>query len=153
MTPTVPVPTDNIYKFACMFGLALIVSAIFAFVSTYTASLDRKVKYSEALILLESKTQRTKAEDDTLAMNKKLIEVTRSNERAANIAIGIVFAVGGILSWSGARRWHRDIQTRDDQLAALQIEKLKAEIAKLRAEAAKLEVPIVPSVTVESNAA
>ncbi|RZI82162.1 MAG: hypothetical protein EOP38_16920 [Rubrivivax sp.] len=137
MTPTVPVPTDNIFKFACMFGLALIVSCIFAFVSTYTAALDRKVKYSEALIPLEAKTQRTKAEDDMLVMNKKLIEVTKSNEKFSNGAIALVFAFGSLLSWYGASKWHSVIQRRDDRLVELQLEKLEAEIAKLRTEAGK----------------
>jgi len=140
MAPSVPVPTDNIFKFACLFGLALIVSSIFAFVATYTSSLDRKVKYAEALIPLEAKAQRTKVEEDTLAMNKKLIEVTKSNENAAGVAIAIVLVLGLSLSSYGATRWHRDIQQRDDRLAALQIEKLEVEIAKLRAET-KLTTP------------
>jgi len=134
MTPNLPVPTDNIYKFACLFGLALIVSCIFAFVSTYSASLDRKVKYSEVLIPLESKSQRTKAEDEMLAMNKKLIEVTKSNEKFSNTAIGIVLGLGFVLSSFGAHKWHSVIQLRDDRMAALQLEKLEAEIAKIKGE-------------------
>lgn len=134
MSPSLPVPTDNIYKFACLFGLALIVSSIFSFVATYTSSLDRKVRYSEALIPLEAKAQRTKIEEDTLAMNKKLIEVTKSNENAAGVAISIVLVVGLFLSGYGAKKWYQDIQRRDDRLAALQLEKLEAEIAKLRSE-------------------
>ena len=92
MTPSLPVPTDNIYKFSCLFGLALIISSLFAFVSTYTSSLDRKIKYSEVVIPVEAKAQRSKVEDDMLAMNKKLIEVTKSNEsiEGAGISIGLL---------------------------------------------------------------
>lgn len=142
MTPSVPIPTDNIYKFACLFGLALIVSGIFAFVSTYTASLDRKVKYSQSVLELQAKTQKTKFEADLLAMNKRVLEVTRSNENVANVTVGIVIGLGLSLSVFGAKRWYSVIQLRDDRLAALQIEKLEAEIAKLRSET---KPPIAPA--------
>lgn len=134
MTPSIPIPTDNIYKFACLFGLAIVISSIFAFVALYTASLDRKVKYSEALIPSETKAPRTSLEEQMLSMNKKLIEVTKSNESLANFAIAIVLTFGLSLSSYGAKRWYQKIQQRDDRLAALQIEKLEIEIAKLRSE-------------------
>lgn len=134
MTPSLPIPTDNIYKFACLFGLALIIVSIFSFVSTYTASLDRKVKYMEVIIPLEAKAERGKAEDELLTLNKKLIEVAQSNEKAATDAISAVLGVGIALSVFGAHKWHVKIQLRDDRLAQLQIEKLEVEISKLRAE-------------------
>lgn len=134
MTPSLPVPTDNIFKFACLFGLALIIAGLFSFVSIYSSSLDRKIKYSEVLIPLEAKAQRSKAEDDILALNKRLIEVTRANEVAGYGVVGAALAAGLFLSGYGAKKWHRDIQQRDDRLALLQIEKLEVEIAKLRME-------------------
>jgi hypothetical protein len=137
MSPTLSIPTDNIYKFACLFGLALIISSIFAFVSTYTASLDRKIKYLEAIIPLEANTERTKTENDFLAMNRKLIEVTKSNESIVENLIAVVFVVGIMLSIYGAREWYHAIQRRDDKLVILQLEKLEIEIEKLRSDISK----------------
>lgn len=137
MTPSLSVTTDNIYKFACLFGLALIISSIFAFVSTYTASLDRKIKYSETIIPLEAKAQRTKTEDDLLAMNKKLIKITEANENFAGVSITVILLAGILLSIFGAQRWYTNIQKRDDRLSALQQEKLELEIEKLRPERTK----------------
>lgn len=134
MTPSLPVPTDNIYKFSALFGLALVVSGIFAFTTVYTSSLEKKIKYAEAMIALEAKTTRTKLEDDTLALNRKLVEVTQSNERTANYSLGSLIAIGLALSVYGAVRWHQFIQPRDDEIARLQKEKLEAEVSKLRAE-------------------
>jgi len=134
MQPSLPIPTDNIYKFACLFGLVLIVSAIFAFVTSYSSSLDRKVKHMEVMIPLEAKTERTKAEDDLLALHKRLIEVTKSNEETTIWPIAAVMVLGLSLSWCGAKKWHQVIQTRDDRLADLQLRKLEAEVAKLEAE-------------------
>lgn len=138
MTPSLSIATDNIYKFTCLFGLALIIVSILSFVSMYTASLDRKVKYMEVIIPLEGKVQRIKSEEDMLELNKKLLEVTQANEKTASAMVGIVISIGIILSVYGASRWYGQIQLRDDKLANLQIEKLEAEISKLRAEALKV---------------
>ncbi len=135
MQPSIPVPTDNIYKFACLFGLALIVSAIFSYVNTYSSSLDRKIRYSEVVIPLEAKSERTKAEEQLLALNKKLLEVTRANENTTYGALFVVLASGVLLSIVGAARWSQVVQSRDDRLAELQIRKLAAEVAKLEADA------------------
>ncbi|NMF88263.1 hypothetical protein [Aromatoleum petrolei] len=138
MVPNLPIATDNIYKFACLFGLAMIIVSILSFVTVYSSTLDRKVKLSEAIIPLEAKETLTKAEQQTLELNRKLIEVAKGNERTAHSAIGGTFAVGLMLSIYGARRWRTTIQARDDLLATLQIEKLRAEIAKLVLETDRL---------------
>ncbi|ABM39223.1 hypothetical protein [Polaromonas naphthalenivorans] len=132
MTPSLTIPTDNIYKFSCLFGLALILVSIFSFASNYTTTLDRKVRYSELVIGLESKAQRNKSEDDLLALNKKLREIAMENEKVLNLLLGAVIAIGSILSLYGADRWHKKIQQRDDKIVELQIEKLQIEIANLR---------------------
>jgi len=138
MTPSLPIPTDNIYKFACLFGLALIVVSIFSYVSTYTSTLDRKVKYMEVIIPLEAKAERNKGENDLLELNKKLIEVSKSNERSATTMMETALVMGIVLSLFGAYNWYEKIHKRDEKLAQLQIEKLEAEVAKIRAELANL---------------
>lgn len=139
MTPNIAPPTDNIYKFACLFGLALVISSIFGFVSIYSSSLDRKIEYSKTVIPLEAKEKRTKAEDSMLAMSKKLIEVTKSNESFANGLIAVVLVAGLSLSWYGASNWQTKIQARDDMQSLLLLEKMRAEINKLKLEAKVLE--------------
>lgn len=141
MQPSVPIPTDNIYKFACLFGLTLIVSAIFSFVASYSSSLDRKVRYMEIVIPLEAKTEKSKTEEDLLAMNRKLISVTKENEQAATVAISAVLVAGLLLSLYGATKWHQIVQKRDDQLAELQLRKLAAEVARLEAHGEKDKAP------------
>jgi len=136
MTPSLSVATDNIYKFACLFGLALIISSIFAFVSTYTTSLDKSTKYSEAIILLEAKAQRSNAEEDLLTWNKNRNEVTKLNQDFVGFIILVFFLAGIVLSVSGAQMWYPK-QSRDDRREILQLEKLEIEIAMLRLEHAK----------------
>ena len=139
MTPSLPVPTDNIYKFMCLFGLTLIVVAIFSYVSTYTASLDRKVKYIEVIIPLEAKGDLSKTEEKTLELNKRLLEVTTSNQNNAENTTFWVFVIGSLISLYGGWQWRYKIQTRDDKLAQLQMEKLALEVQKLRTEIAAAE--------------
>ena len=54
MIPNIPIATDNIYKFACLFGLAIIVASIFSFVNVYSSTLDKKVQLSETIIRIEA---------------------------------------------------------------------------------------------------
>lgn len=141
MIPNFPIATDNIYKFACLFGLAIIVASIVSFVSIYSSTLDRKVKLSEVIIALEAKDELTAVEKNSLELNRRLLEVTKSNEHFAQQAVGGAFSLGLVLSIYGAHQWHTKIQARDDLLATLQIEKLRAEIAKLELEANRLRSP------------
>ncbi|MGV8823774.1 hypothetical protein [Methylibium petroleiphilum] len=134
MTPSLAIATDNIYKFSCLFGLALIIVSVVSFVTMYSSTLDRKIRYSEIIIPLEAKTPRSRVDEDVLELNKKLIDVTRENERAANIAIGALFSFGLALSAIGAHSWYQKVQIRDDRIANLQVRKLEAELSKLEAE-------------------
>lgn len=136
MAPSIPIPTDNIYKFCCLFGLALIISSVFSFVSIYNASLDRKVQLNDAVIELQTKAERTTAEESQLLFKKKLIEIARSNESTGYVAVAILMVLGGLGSWYGATNWYRKIQLRDDKMAELQLAKLEAEVKKLQAELA-----------------
>lgn len=140
MTPSFSLATDNIYKFTCLFGLALIIVSIIALISTYTTTLDRKVKYAEVIIPLEAKVQRGKSDDDLLDFNKKLLELTKTNEKTLGTGISAVLGVGIALTLIGGFLWYSKIQLRDDKLAQLQIEKLEAEIAELRAKSTQTKM-------------
>lgn len=137
MFPNLSIATDNIYKFACLFGLALILASIFSFISIYNFTLDKKIALSETIIAIEAKMERTKIEADKLELSKKLLEVSNSNQEFANIVIGVVCGIGLGLSLIGAWDWKHKIQTRDDLLAELQIEKLRTEINVLKRQSSR----------------
>ncbi|MGZ5621900.1 MAG: hypothetical protein ACXWFG_13650 [Methylobacter sp.] len=150
MTPSLSIPTDNIYKFSCLFGLALIIVSIFSYITIYSSYLEKKIRYFEVIIPLEYNTQRNKADNDLLELNKKLIEVSISNEKTAKKIIGSVLGFGIFFSALGAYKWHEKIQKRDDKLAQLQIDKLEAEVTKLRIEVAA-SMQSLPTNAVESE--
>ena len=137
MFPNLSIATDNIYKFACLFGLALILASIFSFVSVYNYTLDKNIALSETIITIEAKNERSKIENDKLELFKKILEISNTNQKAANEYIGISIGIGLLLSVFGALAWMSKIQTRDDLLAELQIEKLRAEINILKRQSIK----------------
>src|SRR6218665_2275368 len=88
MIPSLSTPTDNLYNFSCIFGLVLIVSAVFGFIAVYSASLEQKAKYVETKISLEARSNRSASEEQLLALQNKLIEVTSDNEKTAARVVG-----------------------------------------------------------------
>lgn len=140
MKPNISVPTDNIYKFCCLFGLAIIISSIFSFVAIYTSTLDSKIKYANTVINLQTKENRSKSEDELLKLNKKLIDVAKSNEETANTFISITMSVGILLSIFGAEKWYRVIQKRDDKISELQVKKLELEIKSIAKQVSRHKV-------------
>ena len=139
MTPSLNIPTDNVYKFACIFGLAMIIVSVFSFTTIYTASLERRIEYSRVIMQTEAKAQRDKNDENALKLNKTLLEVTKTNEAFANMVLGAVIGIGLALSGYASKSWYQKIQKRDEKVALLQIEKLEHEIKKLAAEIGKME--------------
>ncbi|WP_459949942.1 hypothetical protein [Denitratisoma sp. agr-D3] len=72
-------------------------------------------------------------------MHKKLLNVTKENEKTANTVIGSTLGIGIALSFFGAFAWYKKIQLRDDSLAKLQQDKLELELEKLRIEVKNLK--------------
>lgn len=136
MTPSLPIATDNIYKFTGLFGLALIITSLIAYFSTYHTFLEQKIKHHEMVIALEAKTPRSKTDDDLLALHKKLVDLANANQTGVAKIISVILSVGIALSVVGLWLWYTKIQVRDDKLAQLQIAKLECEVAKLQAERA-----------------
>lgn len=107
---------------------------MFAFVSMYNSSLEKKIWYLDVIAKLEAANTLSKVEERSLETARMLVKITQSNERFANYAIAIILSIGFLLSWYGAQKWHSIVQKRDDSIANLQVEKLELEVAKLRSE-------------------
>ena len=98
MAPSLPFPTDNIYKFACLFGLALIIASILVFSSSYSSALDRKVKLVEIAVALDSKDVKSKADEALIKFNQQLIDVEKANERTVSTFAGGVLGIAILLA-------------------------------------------------------
>lgn len=122
-------PTDNLYKFTCLFGLALIVSAVVSFVALYTSSLDTKLKYNEVIVEIHAipEAQRTPIQVARLASKKELMKLTMDNEDQTRSMLAVLLGAGIMLSAAGASVWYQRVQKQDDQMGAAQLRKVRAE--------------------------
>lgn len=141
MQPNLTVATDNIYKFTCLFGLALVITSIFSYLSVYSSTLDKKVQLLEKQLVLNEKKKKTKVDEGALEITNKLLEITKANEKNAYYGIVLLLLIGVFLSLFGAYQWATKIQIRDDEIARLQEVKLLAEISVLNRQVKKLQWP------------
>ncbi|WP_338415839.1 hypothetical protein [uncultured Sphaerotilus sp.] len=68
MTPTIPLPTDNIHKFVCLFGLAV--------------------------IELQANAPPTEVDADRLKLAKAMLSVTTQNRQAGTWGIAATLSIG-----------------------------------------------------------
>ncbi len=144
-TPAVPLPTDNIYKFVCLFGLTLVVAGIVAGIAAYATSLDKKTQLLAEIIELESIDKPSALEEKRLALKRRILEVVRSNERLFVWCTAALIGIGGLCVAGGGTKWYRDIQMRDDKVADLQLRKLALEVAALEEAASGRKQAIDPT--------
>ena len=137
MTPSIPLPTDNLYKFLCLFGLALMLASVYAFVALYSNSLERVETYSKLVIELQANTSPTEVEKDRLTLAKAMLKVTTENRLAGTWGFALTLGLGLFMGLLGGMLWHSRIQVRDDEVATLQLEKLRLEVEKLRVDASR----------------
>jgi hypothetical protein len=128
---------DNVYRFACACGLALVVAALLGFVFAHTAALERRASFVDAVVSLEAKEPRTKAEEELLEVNRRLLQVTSSDDAVVRAVLGVAAGAGLLLVLYGWVQWQRLVRPRDERFAALQMEKLQLELSMLRAEHAE----------------
>ena len=110
MFPNLSIATDNIYKFACLFGLAIILASIFSTVSVYNYTLDRQIALSETIISIEAKKERTKTEIDKLELSKQLLKISNTNQKISSRIIGVVLGLGIVFSIYGAWNWKKEFK-------------------------------------------
>ena len=110
MFPNLSIATDNIYKFACLFGLAIILASIFSTVSVYNYTLDRQIALSETIISIEAKKERTKTEIDKLELSKQLLKISSTNQKVSSRIIGVALGLGIVFSIYGAWNWKKEFK-------------------------------------------
>ena len=128
MESRIPLPTDNVYKFYSLFGILLIIfslgSTVYVSSSTNELILDTAIEYHS----LENDPARTSLEEAQYLVLKKKIDIAKSNKFFYMYFLGGVLGMGIILAWYGFKKWHREIQPVQDEIAKLTLLKLKKEL-------------------------
>jgi hypothetical protein len=132
MESRIPLPTDNIYKFYALFGLLLLIFSCGAFIYTNQSSNAQAVEAFIELETVKSMATLDKVDEARIEVLERKLEAIKSNKQFYLKGIGILGGIAiSMLIW-GFAKWHLDIQPMQDEIARLQLEKLRAEVAQLK---------------------
>lgn len=131
MENKIPLPTDCIYKFYALFGLLIFIfciGSVLYLTRSTNELLFTSIIESEALKVIEKPTS---AEIAKLQGTEKRVEIALADKKFFLGALGVI-AAGGIFSMMyGFIKWHREIQPIQDEMALLQLAKLRHEVQGL----------------------
>ncbi|MEA5240873.1 hypothetical protein [Vibrio parahaemolyticus] len=129
MHTSIPLPTDNIYKFYALFGLMLFIFSVASFLYLAQSSINQALDISAAYLALDYDLT-----DIELLPQIQVLENKLKAEQmiATPIIYGLAFLiiVSVIMIVYGFTKWHTVIQPLQDHLVQLNIKKLEKEIGK-----------------------
>jgi hypothetical protein len=133
MEPTVPIATDNIYKFYALFGLVMLIFSGVAFVYAYTQHYEAVYKDWIALETLRAKSESMLSTEEMVRKRvlERKIKIDRGNRNTYIRISGCIAGIGLLLIGFGFYHWQTKVQPKQDQLLDLQLEKLRREIGAL----------------------
>lgn len=124
----IPIPTDNIYKFYALFGLALIFASVLMVFVTTSNTNEEVFKRTIEMETLKAVKEPTAPEKVRAEILQKLIDIAIADKKFINQLCGGVLGIGIVAVVFGFSRWHMLVQPAQDELVRLQIRKLKEEI-------------------------
>lgn len=131
MSQKVPIPTDNIYKFYALFGLALLFVCVIGFVSIYNASLDRSLEIYQEFEILKKIENPSDSQSIRIEVLDKLNEIIPANKDFYMTVINGAAGFCITLICFGFWQWQFKVQPLQDELLAKQLEKTELEIKAL----------------------
>lgn len=130
MDSRIPLPTDNVFKFYALFGLALFISGMLGFAYVSTSTNDQVHQFVRELNGLDKHSVDTPAGQALRTVLERRIEASVKNREFFVQALGLQIGVAVCLMAFGFWRWHTVIQPKQDEMTDLHIKKLKAEIER-----------------------
>ncbi len=130
MTPNIPIPTDNIYKFYASFGFVLLIAALVSFVYVHNSTNEKVLAWVTNISKLENSQKITKYEEEQIDLYKKLIEVSKKDKKLFSNVLLTTSVLGLFVSGFGFYKWEKEIQPRDDKLTELKIKQLENELRR-----------------------
>ena len=130
MESRIPLPTDNIFKFYALFGLLLIVFGIGAslYVNQYTNDLVFKIAVEYET--LKADPVRSIPDETRFQVLKRKMQIAKQNKDVFLYSLGAVIALGFLMVFYGFRKWHTEIQPIQDEMARLNLKKLRQDVGE-----------------------
>lgn len=131
MTPTMPMTTDNIYKFATLLGLALLASVVF--LCLYLPEKYGEIAFNDLVELQLLKSKDNPSKEETIKINalEKKDKALADNILSLLWGAAILAILGIFFFLWGGICWLRRVQPKQNELLDLQIVKTKLEIMEL----------------------
>ena len=128
MDKFIPIPTDSIYKFYALFGLLLFVFSIGALL--YVIKSTNELVFSSVIDIEIYKAidKPTSVDIAKLTAAEKRVEIAVSDKKFFVRAISVISAIAIFSMAYGFRQWHTKVQPIQDEIAKLQLEKLRREM-------------------------
>jgi hypothetical protein len=131
MQPSIPVPTDNIYKFICLFGLAVLVGSMLGSVYYISNSNELFMKRDLELTALNAKENLSPVEIKQKAHLEQHVEAIQLDRKISTRLFVACMLVSFFVAAGGFLGWFIKVQPKQDELINLQIEKMRYEIQGL----------------------
>jgi hypothetical protein len=109
MEPNIPIPTDNIYKFACLFGLTVFISSMLGSIYVTTRFNELSSKNILELAELRAKENLSTVESTQMAILERHIEVNRSDRKIFEVLLVACIAGNFWLSVWAFREWFKKV--------------------------------------------
>lgn len=128
MKSTLSIPTDNLYKFKAVFGLAIIIASLLAIVITYNTLDQREFSIDVERIKLENSNINSKHEAALINIYKQYsstsyaVMLTVLTIASFSILFGFFFSMSGFLDW-------KDLQKDEDDIRKTKLQLLKKELS------------------------
>lgn len=134
MESKIPLPTDNIYKFAALFSLVIVIVSFCSIIYSNSTSNAIVFEHWVEVETLQAQEKLSVEQSSRLKALEKKIEVAVSDKQLF-IKLASVFLGLGICGvFFGFGYWHKRIQPLSDQMAATQLELARLQLLLLKTD-------------------
>lgn len=130
MESSIPLPTDNIFKFYALFGLLLIIFGIGSMLYVNKSTNDLVFEFGVEYETLKADPVRSISQEARFQILQKKLEVAREDKNLFLISLGVVIGIGIFMMSYGFKKWHTEVQPIQDEMARLNLKKLRREMGE-----------------------
>lgn len=135
MYSKIPLPTDNVYKFYALFGLALLMFGLASILYVNKATNDFMATAYVDLEELKSQAILKPRDEARKRILERQVEVAKNDKEFFLSGAAGVAAIGTLAMVLGFTRWQLRIQPVQDEIADLQLAKLRHEAGQQKESA------------------
>lgn len=130
MENRIPLPTDNIFKFYALFGLLLVIFGIGSTLYVNKSANDLVFEFAVEYETLKADPLRSVSQEVRFQILQKKLGVAKSDKTLFISILGVINGIGIFMVWYGFKKWHTELQPIQDEMARLNLKKLRRELGE-----------------------